>query len=63
MILRITILASIDSWAIYQHTLFQHVRIDGYKEIRDSFSDWKLSLTTLKLRDKIERYEKKRLVA
>ena len=29
--------------------------LEGYKQIRDSFSDWKLALTTLKLKDKIQR--------
>ena len=29
--------------------------LNGYKQIRDSFSDWKLALTTLKLRDKTQR--------
>ena len=29
--------------------------LEGYKQIRDSFSDWKLALTTLKLRDKTQR--------
>ena len=29
--------------------------LEGYKQIKDSFSDWKLALTTLELKDKIQR--------